>query len=89
MIENKDRLLRVRSAGGAEPLCVAWWGPLTIVGAARAGAGGGVEGARVHRVRRADVLTVVECGDRVACYLRFSVHTQPKMFIIKSPRRLL
>jgi hypothetical protein len=31
----------------AEPLCVAWWGPLTIVEAARAGAGGGVEGARV------------------------------------------
>jgi len=40
-------LLRVRSAGGAEPLCVAWWGPLTIVEAARVGAGGGVEGARV------------------------------------------
>ena len=28
-------LLRVRSAGGAEPLRVAWWGPSTIVEAAR------------------------------------------------------
>ena len=46
-------LLCVRSEGGAEPLCVVWWGPLTIVEAARAGAGGGVEGARVQRVRRA------------------------------------
>ena len=46
-------LLCVRRAGGAEPLCVVWWGPLTIVEAARAGAGGGVEGARVQRVRRA------------------------------------
>ena len=35
----------MRSEGGAEPLCVVWWGPLTIVEAARAGAGGGVEGA--------------------------------------------
>ena len=46
-------LLCVRREGGAEPLCVVWWGPLTIVEAARAGAGGGVEGARVQRVRRA------------------------------------
>ena len=37
-------LLCVRRAGGAEPLCVVWWGPLTIVEAARAGAGVGVEG---------------------------------------------
>ena len=48
-----ELLLCVRSEGGAEPLCVVWWGPLTIVEAARAGAGGGVEGARVQRVRRA------------------------------------
>ena len=48
-------LLRVRSAGGAEPLCVAWWGASTVVEAERAGAGGGVEGARVQRVRRAGV----------------------------------
>jgi hypothetical protein len=52
-------LLRVRSAGGAEPLRVAWWGPSAIVEAARAGAGGGVEGARVQRVRRADVCSAM------------------------------
>ena len=52
-------LLRVQSAGGAEPLCVAWWGPLTIVEAARAGTGGGVEGARVQRVRRADACSAM------------------------------
>ena len=52
-------LLCVRSEGGAEPLCVVWWGPLTIVEAARAGAGGGVEGARVQRVRRPGVCSAM------------------------------
>ena len=37
----------------------AWWGASTIVEAARAGAGGGVEGARVQRVRWTDVCSAM------------------------------
>ena len=52
-------LLRGWSAGGAESLCAAWWGASTIVEAARAGDGGGVEGAGVQRMQRTDVCSAM------------------------------
>ena len=52
-------LLRGWRAGGAESLRAAWWGASTIVEAARAGAGGGVEGAGVQRMQRPDVCSAM------------------------------
>ena len=52
-------LLRGRSAGGAESLRAAGWGASTIVVVTRACAGGGVEGAGVQCVQRADVCSAM------------------------------
>ncbi len=49
-------LLRGWSAGGAESLRAAWWGASTIVEAAHAGAGGGVEGGCMRASWGGDLL---------------------------------
>jgi len=42
-----------------ESLRAAWWGASTIVEAERTGAGGGVDGAGVQRMQRADVCSAM------------------------------
>ena len=51
--------VEVRAAAARVEWCAAWWGASTIVEAARAGAGGGVEGAGVQRMQRTDVCSAM------------------------------